>query len=104
MREKYGVTSVPTEKDISTMIEMGQLSGSRWKLAWHLGVFHFKLWVDSIRDFIMMLVSFVAVFCDLLTKDPNRRTKFYRLLRAGKGSDKWINLFGAVGKDSADDT
>ncbi|MBT8099626.1 MAG: hypothetical protein KJO82_07740 [Gammaproteobacteria bacterium] len=67
-------------------------------------VFQFKLVVDGFRDLLLLPASFVATILSLVnSSDGKPGPQFYRLLGAGKRSERWIDLFAAYG-NSPDDT
>lgn len=68
----------------------------RWKLIRDIAVLQVKLVVDGLRDFILVPVSLVAGIVSLVRMDAGSENAFYELLRLGKKSEHWINLFGAV--------
>lgn len=79
----------------------------RWTLIRDILVLQMKLVVDGLRDFILVPISLVVGIVSLVkTRDGGGR-EFYELLRAGRRSERWINLFGAAdrvyGPPSADD-
>ena len=68
----------------------------RWTLIRDAAVLQFKLIVDGLRDFLLVPLSLIAAVASLVTsKDGVPGPQFYRLLRVGKQSEIWINLFGA---------
>lgn len=69
---------------------------SRWTLIRDIGVLQLKLIVDGIRDLVLVPVSLVAGVVSLAQSGRGGGTEFYDLLRLGKKSERWINLFGAV--------
>lgn len=69
----------------------------RWVLIRDVAVFQAKLIVDGLRDLLLVPLSLVAGIMSLASgKDGVPGTQFYRLLGAGKQSERWINLFGAM--------
>ena len=54
-----------------------------------------KLVVDGLRDFLLVPASLVVGIISLLSVDAEKRAWFYQLIRVGKRSEHWINLFGA---------
>ena len=77
---------------------------SRMQLLWQLLVFQLKLAADGLRDVMLVPVSLLAALAGLLTSrdDP---AKYYReVLRLGRRSEYWINLFGyRKGRGTADE-
>jgi hypothetical protein len=55
-----------------------------------------KLVVDGLRDFILVPVSLVAGIMSLVKSGDEPATEFYDLLKMGRRSERWINLFGAA--------
>lgn len=67
-----------------------------WTLIRDTAVLQFKLIVDGLRDFLLVPVSLIAAIASLASsKDGVPGPHFYRMLRVGKQSEVWINLFGA---------
>jgi hypothetical protein len=67
-------------------------------------VFQVKLLVDGLRDVLLVPVSVVAGLLALMS-GPTPGSQFHDLLRLGRKSEQWINLFGAAdapgaGRDS----
>ena len=74
-----------------------QPAPSRTTLARDIVVLQAKLLVDGLRDLILVPASLIVGVISLLSFDNGRPgAKFYRLLHAGKQSEHWINLFGAL--------
>jgi len=81
----------------------------RWTLIRDIAVFQVKLVVDGLRDLVLVPVSLVVGIISLLKTGKNRPgLEFYDLLRTGRRSEHWINLFGAAerlhGPAATDDT
>ena len=71
-------------------------SVDRWTLIRDIGVLQVKLIVDGLRDFILVPISLVAGIISVFTSADSHDNEFYRLLRIGRKSERWINLFGAA--------
>ena len=70
---------------------------SRTTLARDIVVLQAKLLVDGLRDLILVPASLIVGIVSLLSFDNGKPgAEFYRLLHAGKQSEHWINLFGAL--------
>ena len=68
-----------------------------WTLIRDIAVLQVKLIVDGLRDLILVPASLIAGIVSLSkTKDGKPGTEFYALVSAGKQSEHWINLFGAI--------
>ena len=68
----------------------------RWTLIRDTAVLQFKLIVDGLRDFLLVPLSLIAAIVSLAnSKNGVPGPHFYQLLRVGKQSEVWINLFGA---------
>lgn len=68
----------------------------RWTLIRDIAVLQVKLIVDGARDVLLVPVSMIAGIVSLVRSNPGSDNEFYELLRLGKKSERWINLFGAV--------
>jgi len=75
--------------------ERPEIHPSRWLLIRDALVFQVKLFLDGVRDFLMMPISLGIAVLDLLGVGPRPGLQFYRLLEFGHRTDEWINLFGA---------
>jgi len=68
----------------------------RWTLVRDIAVLQVKLVVDGLRDFILVPVSLIAGIMSLFKMGEKSESEFYNLLRIGRKSERWINLFGAA--------
>jgi len=79
----------------------------RWTLIRDILVLQLKLVVDGLRDFILVPISLLVGFISLVKGGDTSGSQFYELLRTGRRSERWINLFGAAervyGPSIADD-
>ena len=69
---------------------------NRWTLIRDILVLQIKLVVDGLRDFILVPISLVVGIISLVKSGDGGGQEFYELLRAGRRSERWINLFGAA--------
>lgn len=69
----------------------------RQQLLKDLVLFQVKLIVDGFRDLLLVPVSIGAGIMSLMQKGPAPGPQFYELLRLGRRSERWINLFAAAG-------
>lgn len=76
----------------------------RWNLIRDLLVFQVKLAADALRDLFLSPMALVAALIDLSRANQAKESLFYQLLRVGRRSDHWINLFGAAGAPQEDTT
>lgn len=60
-------------------------------------VFQFKLLVDGLRDVLISPLSILAAIVDLLVPGDDGGKRFYAVVRFGRRTEEWINLFGAAG-------
>lgn len=75
----------------------------RIELIRETAVFQVKLLVDGLRDAILIPVSIIAAMIGVLRGGPDCDREFRRVLKLGRRSERWINLFGhqrPLGKDS----
>lgn len=69
----------------------------RWSLLRDLAVLQVKLIVDGFRDLVLLPASIIAAVVSLVRSENGRPgPEFYKLLIAGKQSEQFINLFGAI--------
>lgn len=68
----------------------------RWTLTRDIAVLQVKLIVDGLRDFILVPVSLIVGIVSLFKNTDDPENEFYGLLRLGRRSERWINLFGAA--------
>ena len=68
-----------------------------WTLIRDLAVLQVKLLVDGFRDLVLLPASIIAAIVSMSrTQDGVPGPEFYKLLVAGKHSEHFINLFGAL--------
>ena len=75
--------------------EDGQMP-DRWTLIRDIVVLQLKLVVDGMRDFILVPISLIVGIASLVKGGESSGSQFYELLRTGRRSERWINLFGAA--------
>ena len=68
----------------------------RWTLLRDIAVLQVKLVIDGLRDLILVPVSLIAGIISLVKSGDEPATEFYDLLKMGRRSERWINLFGAA--------
>jgi hypothetical protein len=68
-------------------------SNERWALIRQAIFFQLKLGLDALRDILMSPVSIVLLIVDIIMGNYHQQSYFLRLMRLGKKSDHWINLF-----------
>lgn len=64
-------------------------------------VFQLKLFVDGLRDVVLVPVSTIAAIVDVLAPGKNTGQHFYEVVRFGRRTERWIDLFSAA--DHLDD-
>ncbi|MGB5345905.1 MAG: hypothetical protein WBN23_07070 [Woeseia sp.] len=67
----------------------------RMRLIRDIATLQVKLVIDGFRDLLLVPASLVVGLVSLLG-GGGKDDSFYELLRMGKRSEKWINLFGAL--------
>ena len=68
----------------------------RWTLIRDLAVFQVKLLFDGFRDLLLLPISLIAGIVSLIKGGRKPSSEFYDLLKLGRRSEHWINLFGAA--------
>lgn len=79
-----------------TEYEPPEIHPTRWVLIRDALAFQLKLFLDGLRDLVMMPVSLGAAVLDLLGVGPRAGRQFYDLLAFGRQTELWIDLFGAA--------
>ena len=67
---------------------------SRLQLLWDVLVFQFKLAADGLRDVLLSPVSIISAVMGLVAGGDRPDRYFRQVLRLGRRSEVWINLFG----------
>jgi hypothetical protein len=75
-------------------MEEAPSKNERWPLIRQAIVFQLKLGLDALRDILMSPISILLVVTDIVTGNNHQKSYFIRLMRLGRKSDHWINLFG----------
>jgi hypothetical protein len=76
---------------------------SRIRIVRDVALFQGKLLLDGLRDLILVPISLIAALIDLFDDSVEPGHHFYRVVRFGRRTEKWIDLFGAGPADSSDD-
>ena len=76
---------------------------SRANLVWATLVFQAKLIVDGLRDLVLVPISLVAAVFGLIAGGSEPGRYFEQVLRFGRRTEAWINLFGRRGQGTSDD-
>ena len=71
-------------------------SDERWKFWRDVAVFQLKMFLDNVRDLVLMPVSLAAALIDLLLKGEREGALFYRVLRWGSHSEDVIDVYSAI--------
>ena len=67
---------------------------SRLQLLWDVFLFQFKLAADGLRDVLLSPLSVISAIVGLVVGGEDPYRYFRQLLRLGRRSEAWINLFG----------
>lgn len=67
---------------------------SRLQLLWDVFLFQFKLAADGLRDILLSPLSVISAILGLVVGGEDPYRYFRQLLRLGRRSEVWINLFG----------
>jgi hypothetical protein len=71
-----------------------QVHDSRLRLIWDVTLFQFKLVADGVLDLLMSPLSIAAGILGLMAGGDDPHQYLRRVLRLGRRTDVWINLFG----------
>lgn len=66
---------------------------SRLQLLWDVTMFQFKLLFDGLRDLLLSPLSIISAVIGLLAGGDEPDRYFRQLLRLGRRSEIWLNLF-----------
>lgn len=80
--------------------EANEQGPGRWALIRDIAVFQLKLLLDGFRDLILVPISLVTGIVGIINYGKGGGSEFYDLLRMGRRSEIWINLFGAANRDA----
>jgi hypothetical protein len=72
------------------------MSGPQFPVFRDVIVFQAKLLVDGLRDLLLSPISIFAALIDLLVPGDDGGKRFYGVVRFGRRTERWINLFGAA--------
>ena len=68
----------------------------RWKFVRDVAVFQLKLFLDNVRDLVLMPVSLIAALIDLVFRGEREGALFYKVLRWGSHSEAVIDVYSAI--------
>lgn len=78
------------------------MSGRRFPVLHDVIKFQVKLFIDGLRDLLISPVSIFAALIDLLVPGDDGGKRFYAVVRFGRRTEQWINLFGAADRSSTE--
>ena len=59
-------------------------------------VFQVKLWVEGVKDVVLIPLSLGAVLIDMLVRRRRERCALYAVMRLGDRFERWVNLYGPL--------
>jgi hypothetical protein len=71
-------------------------SNDRWTFLRDVAVFQLKLFLDNVRDLVLMPVSLVAALIDFVLRGEREGERFYKVLRWGSHSEEMIDVYSAI--------
>ena len=74
----------------------------RWQTLKDVLLFQGKLLIDGLRDLLLSPVSIAAAMIDLIVPGDDKGRRFYAVVRFGRRTEDWINLFGAADRHDPD--
>jgi len=93
------IPAEPVDPPSTRQIDEGM---TRAELLWRLMVFQLKLVIDGLRDVALVPVSLIAGVIGIVRGGPDADRPFEDVLRFGRRTETWINLFGHQQGDTAD--
>lgn len=83
--------------------ETAPVHTARLQLVWDVLVFQLKLAADGLRDLLLSPLSLIAAVAGLVAGGDDPQRHFRRVLRLGRRSEAWINLFGHRRRGTSDE-
>lgn len=74
----------------------------RWQTFKDVLLFQGKLLIDGLRDLLLSPLSIIAALVDLAVPGDDKGRRFYAVVRFGRRTESWINLFGAADRHDPD--
>jgi hypothetical protein len=71
-------------------------ANERWKFMRDVVIFQLKLFLDNVRDLVLMPVSLAAALIDLVLRGEREGARFYKVLRWGAHSEDVIDVYSAI--------
>ena len=116
MEGDCGREAAPTEEEAHHVHTSGKEDGhdapseeeehdvhaSRLQLVWDVLLFQAKLVADGLRDLLLSPISIIAGILGLIAGGDDPHQYFRRLLRLGRRTEVWINLFGRHRRGTSD--
>lgn len=84
----------PPRHESSEDTPSSSIGSSRLQLLWDVLVFQFKLAADGFRDLLLSPLSIISALIGFVAGGDQPDRYFRRVLRFGRRSEVWINLFG----------
>lgn len=76
---------------------------SRTAILRDLLVFQAKLWLEGLKDIVLMPLSLGAAIIDLAVRCSYKRGALYAVMRLGDRFERWVDLYAPLeAKESAD--
>jgi hypothetical protein len=72
---------------------------SRWQIARDVSLFQLKLFLDGLKDVVLVPLSLIAALWGIVGMSRQSRRALYAVMRMGKGFDDWVDLYGQAGPD-----
>jgi hypothetical protein len=85
-----GTDTLPVAPDTAQSVP------NRRRMIRDVAVFQVKLLADGILDLLFVPISLGAAIISMMKGGTRPGTEFYDVLRLGRQSERWINLFGAA--------
>lgn len=71
-------------------------AAERWTFIRDVIVFQIKLFLDNLRDLVLMPVALAAAIIDLFVRGEREGSLFYKVLRWGAHSEEVIDVYSAI--------
>lgn len=85
-------TSTPAKR--KQQQDRGSGYPSRWQIARDVTIFQLKLFLDGLKDVVLVPLSLIAALWGILGMSRQSRRALYDVMRMGEGYDDWVDLYG----------
>jgi hypothetical protein len=82
--------------DNTPQLTSGPDPHARWKFMRNVAVFHLKLLLNNLHNFVQVPLTLIVALVDLIFKTQPEGARFYKLLEYGRTIDDSIDIYSVV--------